>query len=385
MTTGPVVRSTPVRLGFGTIWERPPEPTWSYIPWSLRAALRAQCDVVDVGLDLDPWQLAALKASHLRHVRGRQRSSWRFSRTLFRLAQRSFEAGAERAACDAVLQAMPLAQVRNAPYFVYHDAGIDALEAHRDPRTGEYPYLPGISARTTRRLREQQRAVFQGADGVFAMSSWLARSLVARTGVDPSRIHVVHPGCNTALIDEAQRDRTHGAPEDGRRNRLLFIGKAFHAKGGDLVVEAFKLLRASYDPTMTLTIAGPSSVPCELPDGVRYLGRVPLSTAASLFQTHDLFVMPSRIEPFGIVFVEALANGMPCIGRDDFEMPVLIQPGRNGDLITRDDVDELAATIVRVLEDDDVYTTCEADRAGVAARFSWQRAAEEMLGVISRA
>lgn len=374
-----------MRLGFGTMWERPPEPTWSYTPWSLRAALREQVEVADVGLDLEPWQVAALKVAHLRSLTGANRSTWRFSSALFRLAQRSFEREASRRRCDAVLQAMPLARVRNVPYYVYHDAGIDSLQEHRDPISGDYPFLPGIPARVTTRLQQHQREVFQHAAGVFAMSQWLADSLISRTGVDPSRVHVVNPGCNAALLRPSDSTANPAAQAGARRNRLLFIGKTFQAKGGDLVLDALEILRREHDPTITLTIAGPTALPRAVPDGVRFLGRIPIAEVTELYRTHHLFVMPSHIEAFGIVFAEALANGVPCIGRDAFAMPSIIRSGVNGDVIGGDDPHELATMIARVLADDEIYRYCDEHRAATAEHYSWPRAAREMLAVMGSA
>lgn len=376
-----------VRVGFAAVWDHPAEPTWSYIPWHLRNALTTAdpgTEVADVGLDLAPWQERALKLAHVRRLRGPQKSLWRYSPTLFRLASRTFEHRARRAACDAVLQTTPTATVSGLPYFVYHDAGLDALHDHRDPSTGEYPYLPGVPDRTTSRLRRHQREVFCGAAGVFAFSEWLAESLVRRTGVDPARVHVVPPGRNAG--SEAGPAGPHPRAEPGApRRRLLFVGKAFQAKGGDLAMAALERIRARHDAGVTLTIAGPAAPPGDrLPDGVEFLGRVPVHEVEALYHLHDLFVMPSRIEPFGIVFVEALAHGLPCVGRNAFAMPSMIRPGDNGALVDDDDPDRLADTIAGLLADDGVFERVEQQRAGVAAYYSWDRAAREMLEVITR-
>ncbi len=61
--------------------------------------------------------------------------------------------------------------------------------------------------------------------------------------------------------------------------------------------------------------------------------------------------MPSRFEAFGIAFIEALAHGVPVIGRSAFAMPEIIRPGKNGALVHTDDPAELASAIMAVLDD----------------------------------
>ena len=93
--------------------------------------------------------------------------------------------------------------------------------------------------------------------------------------------------------------------------------------------------------------------------------------------------MPSRLEPFGIVFIEALARGLPCIGRDAYAMPEIITPGVSGSLIASDDEDELAATIAAALADDALYEACYERAPDMAEYFSWERSAWEVAQVIN--
>ena len=59
------------------------------------------------------------------------------------------------------------------------------------------------------------------------------------------------------------------------------------------------------------------------------------------------FVMPSRYEPFGIVFLEAMAYWLPCVGSRTCAMPEIIDEGVTGLLAEPDDVDSLADCLSR--------------------------------------
>jgi glycosyltransferase involved in cell wall biosynthesis len=172
---------------------------------------------------------------------------------------------------------------------------------------------------------------------------------------------------------------------------LLFVGRQYNAfdfyrKGGDLVVAALAILRRDCDPEITLTIAGPEKwpLPGRPPEGVRFLGAQPHDAVSALYDSHDLFVMPSRLEPFGIVFAEALSRGLPCVARDAYAMPEIVTPGVSGALIGKDDEQELAAAIAATLADDRLYEACYVRAPEIAAYFSWERAAAEMAQVITR-
>jgi glycosyltransferase involved in cell wall biosynthesis len=167
---------------------------------------------------------------------------------------------------------------------------------------------------------------------------------------------------------------------------LLFVGKDFTRKAGDQAVAALAVLRADVDPDITLTVVGPSQwpLPGEPPAGVRFLGRLPIDRLPAVFDEHDVFVMPSRFEGFGIALVEALANGLPCVARRACAMPEIVRPGDNGELIVSDDPTELADAVASVITDDAMFERVAAQADDVLRHYSWQRAADDVLAITAR-
>jgi glycosyltransferase involved in cell wall biosynthesis len=102
-----------------------------------------------------------------------------------------------------------------------------------------------------------------------------------------------------------------------------------------------------------------------------------------MYETHDVFVMPSRMEPYGLVFAEALSRGIPVVARNAYAMPEIVTPGVSGALIERDDPNELAAAIAGVLADDDIHKQCAVRAPQMASYFSWERAARQMVDLIA--
>ena len=242
--------------------------------------------------------------------------------------------------------------------------------------------------------RDRQLAIYEQATGIIVYSRWIARCLTEQSGISPEKIHVIPPAAAVAGRQEASGDsgpskRAQRGAAD--RRSVLCIGRTydicdFYRKGIDLVVDAVGVLRREYDPHITLTLVGMSKwpLPGGPPDGVNCLGILPRHEVAKMYETHDVFVMPSRMEPYGLVFAEALSRGIPVVARNAYAMPEIVTPGVSGALIERDDPHELAAAIAGVLADDDIHKQCAARAPQMASYFSWERTAREMVDLIAR-
>jgi glycosyltransferase involved in cell wall biosynthesis len=386
------------RIGFACLWEATPERTWSYSAWNLRAGMRQVTDVADVGIETPPLARKVLKLLHARY-RGRPTSTWSYSPLTEAYNARLVSQGLRRSfdgrGCDSVLMVQDVAAIPSVPYFVYSDTSYDALIASvHDART--FAAMKLITPSSLARIRDRQVAIYERAAGVIAMSRWFARSLVEHTGLPAEKVHVVHPGVSFGrAAGKPPPAGTHPADKPlvergGPRRRLLFIGRVnhdydFYAKGGDVVLAALAILRREHDPQITLTVAGPDNwpLPGGPPDGVEFLGSVGGDQLAGLYETHDLLVMPSRLEGFGIVFAEALTRGLPCVARDAYAMPESVTPGVSGALISNDDPHEMAEAIAKVLADDTIYESCYKRAPEIASYFSWDRAARQVARIMS--
>jgi glycosyltransferase involved in cell wall biosynthesis len=369
-----------VRIGFACAWDPVPEPTWSYTPWQLRGALRDVADVEDVGFAYPTGVRLPLKALHARRVDGHWVSMWKHGVLARGYARRVLRAGERRTPLDVVLQIQDLARLRT-PYLIYQDLSygvlLDELVA------GPLVHFPSLTKADALRLRDRQHAVYAGAAGVLAMSHWFARHLIESEGLPPDKVHVVHPGASAATSDGVGEITVRPGP----RRRLLLVGKDFHTKAGDQVLAALAVLRRDVDPAITLTVVGPKEWPTPdgPPAGVDFRGRLPLAELPALYAGHDLFVMPSRFEGFGIALVEALSYGLPCIARDAYAMPEIVRHGENGALVGTESANELATVIASVLENDDIYATTAKQADDVRRHHTWQRAAQDVLAAATTA
>ena len=241
---------TTTRLGFACHWERPAPPTWSHTPWHLRAALQARQEVIDLGVQLPAGVRHSLRALHARRRGRRWRSTWRQARATDMIVARTLRSAQGR--CDVVLQVGDLTSF-DRPFLVYQDLSYDLL-LRLSGNPGMRDQFAALTGRTVAQRRRRQHGIYERAATVLAMSRWFADSLVADSGLPDEQVAVVNPGANAVPSSEELDAVVADAPRDGPK-RLLFIGRDFHRKGGDQVVEAVRQLRRSSHPDLHLSVS----------------------------------------------------------------------------------------------------------------------------------
>lgn len=220
---------------------------------------------------------------------------------------------------------------------------------------------------------KEQDEYMRTCSGVFTMGHWLSDWLVEQ-GFPANKIHTVGGGTNvdTKLIN----------PQVKNHKRILFVGKDFKRKGGFITYNAFKLLREG-GKDVELYVVGPSKNPIANPiEGYHFIGQIPFSEEAEYYNMCDVFCLPSYFEAYGLVFVEALAFGLPCIGRNCYEMPYFIQEGETGLLLEHDNPQELASLIQRILDDETFIRNVVSRRQQYVQEYSWSAVAKRISDII---
>jgi glycosyltransferase involved in cell wall biosynthesis len=186
------------------------------------------------------------------------------------------------------------------------------------------------------------------ADLVLCASSFTKRSLVAN-GMPEEKAIVIPYGIDIA-IGAAPR------PAPGQFH-ALFVGSGIQRKGVHHLLHAWKSALLPAGSTLTLVCRSMDPALEELirdaPDGVRVIRGVTSSELIELFGSSSIFVMPSLVEGFGQVFLEALAWGCPVLGTDHTCLPdlggekdgVFIVPAGDVDCL-REKLELLASTLV---------------------------------------
>lgn len=234
-------------------------------------------------------------------------------------------------------------------------------------------------------IRARETEVYRGACVVLTISDYLRRSFIESFGLPEDRVYTVGAGPN---LDLTRVPAPRAAPRDGVPT-VLFVGKQFERKGGPLLLEAFRLVRARLADAR-LVIIGPPTPPAGGP-GVQWLGNLDKNRPdqwaqlVGAYQGADVFCLPSLFEPFGIVILEAMFFGLPCVGTAEWAIPEMISNGETGYTVPRDDAKALAERLIALLAD-----RAGARRMGLAGRrraeerFSWTAVAARMSDRLQR-
>ncbi|MEO8139303.1 MAG: glycosyltransferase family 4 protein [Gemmatimonadota bacterium] len=164
------------------------------------------------------------------------------------------------------------------------------------------------------------------ADRIVANSHALKRICVERYQLPASKIDVVHWGIDGDGFESNQRRETPFAVQTSvRRARkvpiVLFLGRVTWQKGPDYFIEMAGRV-AGYLPEAKFIVAGQGdmlphlvrrSAELGIADRVHFTGGVQGRDVHRLYRMADVCVMPSVSEPFGLVALESLRNGTPCI------------------------------------------------------------------------
>lgn len=383
---------TQLHIGFASEWLKYRPRTWSGTPYSLFNALQHELvhPICDIDVSLPDIQLYAHKILTGRLHEGKLISKYRHTHLHLRPVEKKLHRiiASLPEKLDAVLTIGDIGTtIGKYPFYIYLDMTIDyVMENH-----GRFP--PGenmfsfYSYRNLLRRKKWQDRVFRECAGIFSMSKLMADHIVEHSGVERSRVHVVHAGNNMLKEDDdAPVEKTNRPCPPGKKGRVLFVGRDFLRKGGDLVLAAFEYLAREYSNEIRLTIVGPPQwpQPGPVPEYVEFVGDIPYDQVRSYYQQADLFCLPSRYEGFGLVFTEALSYGVPCIGRRAFAMPEIISHGVDGYLIEKDDPVELASLIIKTLEDETMQARVKNNTSQYRKYYSWNRVARDILSVIHR-
>jgi alpha-maltose-1-phosphate synthase len=234
-------------------------------------------------------------------------------------------------------------------------------------------------------IRVREKRIYQNACAVMTISDWLRNSFIEHFGLPEDRVFTVGAGPN---LDLSRVPAPRTAPRSGPPT-VLFVGKQFERKGGAHLLEAFRIVRARM-PGARLVIVGPTIAPTTEPD-VEWLGNLDKNKPgewarmSAAYQDADVLCLPSLFEPFGIVILEAMFFGLPCVGTAAWAIPEMISHGETGYTFPRADVPALADRLTDLLSNPaQAHQMGLAGRRRAEARFSWTEVANRMTEQLQR-
>lgn len=220
-------------------------------------------------------------------------------------------------------------------------------------------------------------------------SQWAARNAYEFYGIPKNKIQVVPFGANLD-ITHTQLDVKAMIKARSKKNiRLLFVGKSWYRKGGDIVLAiAEALYKSGHAVEVALVGSRPNEV---LPSYVKCYGQLSKKNKSDVLQlkklyaeAHFLFV-PSRAEAYGIVFCEANAFGVPCLTTQVGGIPEIVKDSINGMKFSlQAGVDEYCDYILSVVKNDWLYEELALSAFNeYETRLNWGVASKEVKRLIA--
>jgi glycosyltransferase involved in cell wall biosynthesis len=220
-------------------------------------------------------------------------------------------------------------------------------------------------------LRAGLRLGVRRARAVTACSRFTLDDATERFGLPRRKSQVVFNGVD---LDEAEKSAQPPA------QRFIFgLGRVVYRKGFDLLVEAWAMIAEDHrDVTLVLAGAGPELSSLEslvvkkgLTQRVQFVGPLSRADVAATMSGAEVFVMPSRVEAFGMVTLEAWRAGTPVIVSANGGAPEFVDDGVTGLVVDPTDTSALAGALARLLTDERLRTELASTAAERLPDFQW--------------
>ncbi len=373
-----------MRVGFVSIEDAASEESWSGTPLNMLRALRSATGV-DVEL-ISPlrltckWIYLPLKLWY--KVIGRN-FEWRRQPLSLRCFAGQVERAARQQKLDVIVStsSIPVARLREGtPVIFWTDANFHAMDGY---------YTMNLCSQTQRAGRRQEEMALRRADFACYASQWAADG--AKQIADAARVKVLPFGPNLRIhhvrndVEQWIRERRTARPKGCN---LLFVGRNWTRKGGDIAVETARRMNEAGILT-TLSIVG-GAPPCPLPPFVEVIGFINKRDPADyerlleLYRTSDIFILPSRAEPFGIVAAEAAAFGLPALVSATGGLAETVCDGVSGFRLPLDaDPTQWASKAQMILDDYDAFAFNAYNE--FAIRLNWNTSIHAMVELMQHA
>jgi glycogen synthase len=232
-----------------------------------------------------------------------------------------------------------------------------------------------------------ERWITNRSDRVIACSYYMREQIEDIFGVEEECVTVIANGIDPDDLQPhdapgLERLRSEFAAPDERL--VLLVGRLVYEKGFQIALEAMPALIERL-PDTRFIVAGSGTHEAELRRQAAelglgrhgaFLGWIGDDVLHSLYRIADVCVVPSIYEPFGLVALEAMASGCPCIVADTGGLREVVPHGEVGLRFRAGDPDDLVEVTARVLSDADLGGRLVAEAHDHVRRFDWLDVAE---------
>jgi glycogen synthase len=236
-----------------------------------------------------------------------------------------------------------------------------------------------------------ERWMARRADGLIVCSYYMRGHVADIFDVDERRVTVIPNGIDPRELrpagDLQALRREFAEPHE---KLVLFVGRLVYEKGFQLALDALPSVLEGVQDVRFL-VAGSGTHEAELKEQAQrlglsdhgsFLGWIGDDVLHSLYRIADLCVVPSIYEPFGLVALEAMASGCPCIVADTGGLREVVPVGeRVGLRFNGGDAEHLGVMIERLLVDEPLRERLVTEASEHVLSFDWDDIAQRTRGI----
>jgi glycosyltransferase involved in cell wall biosynthesis len=246
----------------------------------------------------------------------------------------------------------------------YWKAGHQIFNEEKERQPEWEATLTGLKDSEEKLARKDEELAY--ADTVICASSFTKSTLDFYGGTIP-HVDVIPYGSPRPIgLNEVR-------VKQGKRLRILFVGGLSQRKGLSYLFDAVDALGDAVELTVVGRLA--SEAPKVLETHLRkcrYIPSLPHGDILREMREHDLFIFPSLFEGFGLVLLEAMSQGLPCITTSHTAGPDIIDHGKDGFIVPIRDTAEIVACIQKVLAEPGLLIAMKEAALAKAGELNWE-------------
>lgn len=255
-------------------------------------------------------------------------------------------------------------------------------------------FFTGLLRRISRKMNAVtfvSQYLYDESQDIFRESEFDKNGIVIPNGIDISPDSVISGVSSLEISDSTGNNGTHtervpAYVPDNKKFNILFPGGPKLKKGGDILIEAVKIIIKEV-PDLNLYVA--LEVPENhlirklvheygLQDHVHFVGFLDPGRYMALLNSVDVLAMPSRMEPFGMVYLEAMALGIPVIASNVGGATEIIKNNQNG-ILTPPEPDEVARAILTLYKNKSLMETISKNNLKDIHKFEWDTIVDKYI------
>jgi glycosyltransferase involved in cell wall biosynthesis len=285
----------------------------------------------------------------------------------------AYEDGA--ALCFAAAEERGIARLYDLPIGYWRAA--HAIYAEEAQREAEWAVtLSGMQDSDEKLARKDEE--ISRATTILVASSFTKKTIGSAPRCT-APVHVIPYGAPAATSDVTPA--SHGG-----KLRVFFAGSLGQRKGLSYLLRAAELMKGGIELTLLGSKVAENCAPLEAAlRRHRWIRTLPHEEVLREMSRHDVFVFPSLFEGFGLVLLEAMAQGLPVITTPNTAGPDLIEEGREGFIVPIRSAEAIAEKLDLLAGDPQLLSAMKVAARATAISRSWETYRAQLSSIIRHA